>query len=168
MVCLVLEMFSFPSPSFSFFPQMGGCHEAWSIMCTVNFLPRFSQWHIVIRCPVSSLKAEGSHFTWLWHVNATAVQSMVTEIYVTGRQTLRWAHFDLTDLFLALLCSDWPTWWCGVVGDGRKLMMGYPNLTPPEPWFGCLRQRCPTRLSVSSADTCKWAQFCIYILKLDV
>lgn len=153
------DVLIFNAPFF-LFPTDGQCHEAWSSMCPIHFSPGFSSRHIVIRCRVSVLIAVGTHITWFWHVHATEVPHIVIATNLTTH-ILQYARFDLTGSLFALLCSDWPTSWCGMVWYGWNLMTGYQTWRHSPMVSGCFRQRCPTRLSVSSVRMCKLARICI-------
>ena len=120
---------------FFFFPTDGQCHETWSSKCPMHFSPGFSPRHIVIRCLVSGLKDIGTHITWLWPVHATEVSYMVFETNLTT-EIPQCARFDLNGSLFALLCSDWPTSWCGMVRDGWNLMQGYQTWRHPPHGFG--------------------------------
>jgi len=114
--CLVLQMFSFPTPNFSLFPTDVQWDRAWSSMRPVHFYPIFPPWHIMIRCLKSDFKALGTQISWLGHVHSTEVHSMVLRTNVSTH-TFLWCRFDLASLFFVCLCSDWPTWWCYMIWD---------------------------------------------------
>ena len=134
------DVLIFNAPFF-LFPTDGQCHEAWSSMCPIHFSPGFSSRHIVIRCLVSVLIAVGTHITWFWHVHATEVPHIVIATNLTTH-ILQYARFDLTGSLFALLCSDWPTSWCGMVWDGWNSMT-LPNLTPQPHGFGLFSPTVP-------------------------